>query len=60
MNINQKTLIEKFENRHIGPSQQDVDNILNFLGYKDIDEFIKKVIPSDILRKSKMDLPQPS
>ena len=38
MNINQKTLIEKFENRHIGPSQQDVDNILNFLGYKDIDE----------------------
>ena len=59
MNINQKTLIEKFENRHIGPSQQDVDNILNFLGYKDIDEFIKKVIPSDILRKSKMDLPQP-
>ncbi len=56
MSINQSTF-EKFENRHIGPSQDEINKMLHLLGYNKIDAFINQVIPPDIRRKSKMKLP---
>ncbi len=56
MSINQSKF-EKFENRHIGPSQDEINKMLHLLGYNKIDTFINQVIPPDIRRKSKMKLP---
>ena len=39
---------ERFEKRHIGPSGLDEAEILNLLGYRDIETFISDVVPGNI------------
>ncbi len=46
----------KFALRHIGLSQTDIDNLLSQLGYKDLEEFSKSVLPEKILIDKKLAL----
>lgn len=38
----------QFQNRHIGPQQDDIDFMLQELGYKDLDEITKAIVPTTI------------
>ena len=42
---------ERFVHRHIAPSQGDQQEMLNFLGYEDMEEFLDAVVPNDIQYK---------
>ena len=51
--------MENFDNfalRHIGLSQTDIDNLLNQLGYKDLEEFSKSVLPENIFIEKELGL----
>ena len=51
--------MENFDNfalRHIGLSQTDIDNLLDQLGYKDLEEFSKSVLPENIFIEKKLSL----
>ena len=39
---------DSFALRHIGLSQTDIKNLLDQLGYKNLEEFSKSVIPKNI------------
>ena len=39
---------QDFEDRHIGPSSSDEDQMLGVLGYSDIKKFISDVVPENI------------
>ena len=41
--------IKSFVDRHIGISADDQNEMLDFLGYKDMNAFIKSVVPESIL-----------
>ena len=45
-----------FENRHIGASSDDVENMLNFIGLDSIDQLIKQTIPNSILKKEELNI----
>ena len=47
-----------FSDRHIGTTQEDRNSMLEFIGYKSMDQFIKSVIPSNILEQGKINLGQ--
>ena len=47
---------ESFAQRHIGLSQRDIENLLEQLGYKDLEEFSKSVLPKNILTEQKTGL----
>jgi len=38
----------EFVDRHIGPNQYQIQTMLLELGYKDLDSFIKAVVPQNI------------
>ncbi|MFT5118904.1 MAG: glycine dehydrogenase, partial [Kiritimatiellia bacterium] len=38
----------QFHHRHIGPQQDDIDFMLQELGYKDLDEITKAIVPTTI------------
>ena len=40
---------DSFAQRHIGLSQRDIENLLEQLGYKDLEEFSKSALPKNIL-----------
>src|SRR3954463_12041630 len=46
-----------FQDRHIGPRPNDVENMLRTLGYKNLEQFISKVVPSEIRTKKELELP---
>jgi len=46
----------RFALRHIGLSRADIDNLLGQLGYKDLEEFSKSVLPEKILIDKKLGL----
>lgn len=48
---------EKFEHRHIGPDQQQVDEMLKTIGAKSVDELINQTIPAAIRLKKPLQLP---
>ena len=51
--------MENFDNfalRHIGLSQTDIDNLLDQLGYKDLEEFSRSVLPENIFIEKKLSL----
>lgn len=48
---------EKFELRHIGPDQNQVDEMLRTIGSKSIDELIDQTIPAAIRLKKPLALP---
>ena len=39
---------QEFIRRHVGPSKEEQDKMLSYLGYKTLDEFIKKIVPEKI------------
>ena len=45
-----------FALRHIGLSQADIENLLDQLGYKDLEEFSKSVLPENIFIEQKLEL----
>ena len=49
---------DKFVNRHIGPSQKEIKQMLDSLGYNNLLEFSKAIIPDAIISHSKMKIPQ--
>ncbi len=49
---------DDFPPRHIGPRPKDVEAMLEFLGYGDIDTLVRDTIPDDILMKQPLDVPE--
>ena len=45
-----------FALRHIGLSQADIENLLDQLGYKDLEEFSRSVLPENIFIDQKLEL----
>ncbi|MBX2820476.1 MAG: aminomethyl-transferring glycine dehydrogenase [Rhodothermaceae bacterium] len=50
---------DSFSNRHNGPSQEDVDEMLKVLGKKSLDELIKESVPESILHQKPLALNEP-
>ncbi len=48
---------EKFESRHIGPDQHQVEVMLKIINAKSIDELIEQTVPSGIRLKKGLNLP---
>ena len=48
---------EKFENRHIGPSLQEQDDMLKTIGVRSMEELISQTVPANIRLKKALDLP---
>ena len=47
---------DSFALRHIGLSQKEIDYLLDQLGYKDLEEFSKSVLPKNIFTEQKLEL----
>ena len=45
-----------FALRHIGLSQADIESLLDQLGYKDLEEFSRSVLPENIFIDQKLEL----
>ncbi|HUL03959.1 MAG TPA: aminomethyl-transferring glycine dehydrogenase [Gemmatimonadales bacterium] len=48
---------ERFAGRHIGPRPADVQDMVELLGYRSLDEFIDAVVPADIRLRRPLALP---
>lgn len=46
----------EFTGRHIGPSEQDKNNMLKELGFSRTDELVSKIVPKSILNQSPMNV----
>jgi glycine dehydrogenase len=49
-----------FIKRHIGPSEEDQNKMLNELGFKSLDDLISKTVPENILLKEELDIGEPN
>jgi glycine dehydrogenase len=49
-----------FIRRHIGPSEEDQNKMLNELGFKTLDDLISKTVPENILLKEELDIGEPN
>ena len=52
-------VIQKFSNRHIGPRDKDIDNMLTTCGVSSMDQLIEETIPSKIRLKQELNLDEP-
>ncbi len=50
--------LERFIDRHIGPGESEISNMLNKIGVTTLDELIKQTIPASILIKKPLNLPR--
>ena len=50
---------EQFVTRHVGPRQQDIETMLDYLNEDSLDGLIARLLPEDIRRQSPMMLPAP-
>ena len=55
-----KNAQKDFIQRHIGPSEKEQETMLHELGYKNLDELIKKTVPEKILFKDSLDIGDPN
>ena len=55
-----KNAQKHFIQRHIGPSVQEQNIMLNELGYKNLDELIKDTVPEKILLKDDLEIGDPN
>lgn len=53
----QNSNIKIFQDRHIGPTDSEVTQMLDFLGYEKLDDFLEETIPESIRHFDKLDLP---
>lgn len=51
-----ETDIMKFADRHIGPRYEEIEQMLEILGYASMEKFIEDVVPADIRSSSPLDL----
>ncbi|MXY08339.1 MAG: aminomethyl-transferring glycine dehydrogenase, partial [Rhodothermaceae bacterium] len=49
---------DRFAARHIGPSKDDVQNMVEMLGLRSLDELISNTIPASIFDDSPLDVPE--
>jgi glycine dehydrogenase len=49
---------DRFVNRHIGPREKDVEEMLAALGLASLDELIDRTVPRDIRMKRPLELPE--
>src|SRR5712672_1566531 len=54
--LNDLSIPDDFECRHIGPSPQDVSAMLETIGVSNLDELIAQTIPDDIRQHAPLDL----
>ncbi|XP_023244995.1 glycine dehydrogenase (decarboxylating), mitochondrial isoform X2 [Copidosoma floridanum] len=50
---------EKFQDRHIGPRQQEQAEMLDYLGLESLDELTAKAVPKNIQFKKDLDIEEP-
>ena len=55
-----KNAQKDFIQRHIGPSEKEQEIMLQELGYKSLDELIKKTVPEKILSKDSLEVGDPN
>ena len=48
-----------FADRHIGPRDGEIKSMLGVLGLESLDELTRQTIPSDILLREELNLPEP-
>ena len=63
-NLERKTLADlemhgDFVRRHIGPSQEEIDQMLNGLGLNSLEELIENAVPPTIMMEGDLNLPHP-
>ncbi len=54
--MNNLEITKRFADRHIGPTQSEVDEMVSELGYNSLDELIENTIPKQIRLSEKMEL----
>ncbi|MDQ7816023.1 MAG: aminomethyl-transferring glycine dehydrogenase [Melioribacteraceae bacterium] len=57
--MNNFEFYDKFVDRHIGPSENDIQKMLNVIGLKSLDELMEKTLPKSIRLKDKLELSEP-
>jgi glycine dehydrogenase len=50
---------DSFPERHIGPSYTERQEMLDYLGYTSLDDLIRDVVPENIHKEQKLNLPEP-
>ncbi|MBN2572824.1 MAG: hypothetical protein JXA68_11905, partial [Ignavibacteriales bacterium] len=53
------SVFDTFEKRHIGPNQKEIDEMINTIGVKSVGELIDKTVPKDIRSKDDLILDSP-
>ncbi|SCU83206.1 LAMI_0C02388g1_1 [Lachancea mirantina] len=53
------TPLDTFQRRHLGPSPGNVKDMLQTMGYQDLDNFVKNVVPDQVLTKRPLKLDAP-
>ncbi len=51
--------VDRYVNRHIGPSDDDVQQMLDALGLHSLEQLIEEAVPAVIRSEEKLDLPEP-
>ena len=54
-----KDRLRNFSKRHIGPDVNEISQMLNTLGYKDVNSFLNDLVPSSIIDLNSINLPDP-
>ena len=49
---------DKFVNRHIGPREEDLQEMLSTIGVDSLEELISKTVPASIRLKEELDIPE--
>jgi glycine dehydrogenase len=49
---------DTFANRHIGPREEDLQEMLSTIGVKSMEELISKTVPSSIRMENELDIPE--
>ena len=53
------TFYDQFINRHIGPSENEIQNMLQDIGVESLEELVNKTVPENIHLGSELTLPSP-
>ena len=51
---------KEFIRRHIGPSEEDIEEMLKIVGADSLDDLMKNTVPDDILLKEKLKIGEPT
>ena len=51
---------KEFIRRHIGPSEEDIEEMLKIVGADSLDDLMKKTVPENILLKEKLKIGEPT